>query len=733
MFRDRIYPKPSRRPGKNNERHQRKTRLHFTPRKRLNVGALVSSEPRPARPNLRLGIVGILFIGLLAVMVLRLWSLQVIQQKSSAAAVTANQVRIVTIPAPRGEIVDRTGRVLVEDQLDQEIVLSRNEALAHPSIIGKVATLLGETAAQVNQALNDPQYSPYQPVPIALNVPMAAVQFLETHRSEFPGVSVQDITQRSYPAYGNVPSGALAPDVLGYVGPISASELAHNPGQGYNQTSQYGKTGLENEYQQYLRGTDGIEELSVNAQGKVVGVLKKRNPVEGDTLVTNIDAGLQVDVQNALQQVIMADRQTRDPTNGVLPAATNGAAVVMNARTGAVLALASYPSYNLNEWIGGISTANYAQLTNQCNNGDGCPLDDYAIQGLYTPGSTFKLASATAALQDGVITPSTEVDDTGLYVVPGCNSALSQCDFHDAEAAGAGYVNVTEALTISDDYFFYNIGYLFSLPQNISRFGQNAIQNVANAYGLGEPTGIDLPGEVSGRVDSQALREQLHKEAPKAFPYTTWYTGDNLEMAFGQGETVITPIELADAYATFANGGTRYEPQVANAIVNPVTGKVIRQFTPKVTGHVNLPPSIYQPMLQGFQGVVDNGGTAAGTFATYAGFSYNQYPIAGKTGTADISKVVTNGYQEPNAWFVGFGPLNAPPGSPEYVVVVAVDHAGYGAQAAAPAVINIFNYLYTNPIGPVQIPTLTHPPNTRPLKSNPPAGSPAPASPANGG
>jgi penicillin-binding protein 2 len=242
-------------------------------------------------------------------------------------------------------------------------------------------------------------------------------------------------------------------------------------------------------------------------------------------------------------------------------------------------------------------------------------------------------------------------------------------------------------LTVSSDYYFYNLGYLFWNEQ--SKYGQTPIQNVAAEYGLSEPTNIDLPDESQGRVDSPEVRKELHAEAPKAFPYVTWFTGDNIEMAFGQGTTALTPIAVANAYATFANGGTRYAPEVAAAIVNP-HGRVVIRYTPHVTGHVSLPPSIRDPILQGLTGVVDDPrGTAYPAFQKYFHHSLASFPIAGKTGTA------SNAYnEEPNSWFVGFGPTT----HPQYVVLCVIDEGGYGADASAPVVAKTFNYLVTHPV-----------------------------------
>ncbi len=686
----------------------RPRRPRMRPRRNLNVAALVASpEEQPSRPNVRLVVVGLFFLVLLGVMILRLWSLQVIQAKSSAAAVAANQVRTVLVPAPRGVIVDRNERILVGNNVEQQIVLSRHEALVDPGIIGQVAALVGTTPAQVHQDLNSPQYSPYQGVPILTGANAITVQYLAEHKSAYPGVTVQQTAERTYPQ-----GGTTAPGVLGYVTNINAAELKANRDRGYTDSSEFGQAGLEGEYEKYLAGIPGEDQLSVNVLGDVVGTKRTRDPVEGDTVVTNIDLNLQNAVQSALASAIEADRNTLDKTTGLYPAATGGAAVVMNVQNGAVLALASYPGYDLNEWVGGISPSQFASI--EASGAE----NDYAISGQYPPGSTFKLVTATAALQSGIITVNQNVDDTGKFTVPNCNgqNGSAGCVFNDDEDQGAGEVNLISALTQSDDYYFYNLGYLFYVEQ--AKYGPTPIQNVAGQYGLGEPTGIDLPDEAPGRVDSQAVRKALHKENPTAFPYTTWYEGDNIEMAFGQGGTVVTPIEEAVAYATFANGGTRYQPQIAAAIVNPATDKVVKRYAPKVTGHVDLPPSIYGPILQGLEGVVSDGdGTANATFKADADFSESRFTVAGKTGTGDVtSGTITRGDEEPDAWFVGFGPNP----NPEYVVVAVVQNGGYGAQAAAPAVANIFNYLVANPIAPVQLPTRKVQPTKKRLKSNTP-------------
>jgi penicillin-binding protein 2 len=668
------------------------------PRKSVNVASLVGSpEDEPSRPNLRLRVVGTLFLALFLVLGLRLWTLQIIDGKSFAAAVTRNQVRVVSVPAPRGQIADRNDTVLVSNVPEQEVLLSGVTATQEPSIIGKVAALIGQTPAQVKATVNDKRFSPYEPVPVAVNVSAATVQYLQTHQSDYPGVTVATITQRTYPQ-----GGTTATQVLGYSGDITKKQLDADP-KAYNQGSIVGQSGIEAQYEKFLRGVNGRQALSVNASGDVVGTLSRTAPQIGDTVVLNIDSGLQQAVQADLANQIAVDRRTPDvEDNNKLPPAINGAAIVLNPQNGQVLAMASYPSYDLNQWVGGISTANFAalQATGAENN--------YAIQGEYTPGSTFKLITATADLQDGVYSPARYYNDTGTFKVNNCTGG--SCTFTDNPGDSGGQYDLADALTVSSDSYFYNLGELFW--EGKATYGANAIQNVAMQYGDGVSTGIDLPNEVVGRVDSQTEREKLHQEAPAAYPNTTWYTGDNVEMAFGQGATALTPIEQAVAYATFANGGTRYAPEVASEIVDPSTGKVVESIAPKVLGHVSLPQSVSEPILQGLEGVIANKkGTGYGVFQ---GFPAN-WNLAGKTGTA------TNpGAKEPNSWFVAFGPNP----NPQYVVLAVIDEGGYGAEAAAPLVRSIFDYIVANPIGAVKTPTVKSPPSLTAPVANPPFGTP---------
>ncbi len=649
-------------------------------------GMMDAPDTTDARPGLRLRITGLVVIVLFAVLGLRLWALEVLQAPAAAQAVATNQIRVVAVDPTRGEILDRYDNPLVTNQVVEQVTLSRVAAVEHPEVIGRLAALFGQTVPQVKAVINNPQFSLYKPVPIMNDAPLTDILYIREHQSEFPGVSSVATTQRDYPQSeipGPAQTGYPAEQALGYVGTINSTELASPTSQGYQAGDPFGQAGLEYQYESELRGTPGQQQLEVNPVGQVVGTIKTTPAVAGDNLVTNIDTNLQQVADNALASQILYVRRTPDPVGGKPRPAPNGAVVVLDPQNGAVLALSSYPNYNPSIWTNGISTANYQAL--QASGAQ----NDYALDGLYAPGSTFKLVTATSALQSGLISPTTDFDDTGSYTAPDCTGP--DCTLKDDIGDKPfGDINVTTALTVSSDAFFYAIGAEYWDAR--SQYGDTPIQNQAAEYGYGMQSGIDLPNEDSGLVDSLAVRTKLHAQYPNGYPNApTWYTGDNMELAFGQGSTVVTPLQQAVAYSTFANGGTRYAPEVVAAVVSP-EGKVIKRMAPKVTGKVTYAPQNYAAMLQGFEGVVNS---ASGT--AYTAFQGLNFPggLAGKTGTASV-----NG-EEPTSWFVGFGPI----ADPQYVVVSVINQGGYGADASAPVVRQIFAYLASHPVTAPGIPT----------------------------
>lgn len=633
-------------------------------------------EQRGARIGLRLKVGAATVIALFALLVVRLYGLQIVNGSTLNGVARQTALKDVEVPAMRGEILARGGgpsNVLAGNKAEWVVSISAQNAQLHPQVIGSLAALLPNvTVSSIKAALSSNQYALYQPIPVATNVPSTSVLYIQEHQSRFPGVTASQDYVRTYP-YNN-----LASQALGYVGDINVNELQSLQGRGYNAQSQIGQSGLEQQYEPVLHGVPGIQQVEVGPAGNAVSTVSSTPAIAGDNLYLNMDLGLERTVSSSLSNQMRLLR-----TGGAAVPADFGAAVVLNAQTGAVLAMASEPSYNNNEWIPYMSTQNYSTLLNE----PGRPLNNYAISGPETPGSTFKLATATAALDVGLISGTTLYDDTGTFTI---GKPPNIKVLHDAGGEVLGVINVSLAIGESSDIFFYNLG---------ARFCQQAvgcptqIQQYAAKYGFGENPQVDLPNVSSGQVDSPQLRKLLHQLNPVAFPTATYYQGDNVETAFGQGETLVTPLQLADAYATFANGGTRYAPEMAAGYVSP-SGKVTR-ITPKVLGHVNLPQSTYQPMLQGFEDATQySKGTAYGAFV---GFNFKKWNIAGKTGTATLTRT-----QQPTSWFVAFGgPRNAPA---KYVVAVEIDQGGYGASASAPVARQIINYLYQHGIAPLRLP-----------------------------
>jgi len=459
--------------------------------------------------------------------------------------------------------------------------------------------------------------------------------------------------------------------VLGYVGEINGAELASRKGQGYRPGDEIGKSGVELAYERDLRGTPGVTKIEVNSDGKVISTLASQAPVPGHDVRLSIDLSVQNITEDSLYQGLLAargsiDRDKNSPLAGHYYPAPGGAAVVIDPRNGQVLALASQPTYNPTLFVGGISTANYQGLTGPGSNE---PLEDRATSGLYAPGSTFKLVTATAALDHGLITPTSPYYDRGFIKVGGQT-------FRNDGGASYGTVDLGKAITVSDDSYFYTLG---------ADFWENgrslAIQDTAHAYGFGSPTGIPIGGEASGLVPDPTTRRKEFLQYPGLYETGQWFTGDNINLAIGQGELVVTPLQLANAYATFANGGTLFEPQVA-LDTETDSGAKLATVAPKVVRPVPIGPDARAAMLQGFEGVVSSSaGTAHGAFA---GWPFATIPVAGKTGTAQVQG------KEPTSVFVAWAPAD----NPQYLVVVMEEQAGYGASAAAPVARRILGGIF---------------------------------------
>jgi len=606
-------------------------------------------------------VAGCLFGALFA----RLTFLQVVNASQSNKIVTNLGTRTIFTQAPRGQILDRNGKVLVGNRTSEVIEVQRQEAAADKTMKSRLSILLGMTTTQLDRILNDSRFSPFAPVPVLRDAAPSAILYIQEHQSLFPGVRATTETQRSYTAAG----GATA-NIVGYVGAISSAGYAKVDHRLYQPGDQVGLSGVEAEYESILRGTPGQESVQVNAKGDVLGVTPVSAPVPGPNLRLSIDGAVQMAAMTAISQGENAARGTHDPVTNRNFTSPAGAAVVENPKDGTVLALATNPVYNPADFVGGIGEAKFAAYQDPASND---PLLDRTIQGQYAPGSTFKLVAATAALQKGLITSTSTYQDNGKIMI-------GPQEFHNDNLASYGTIDVQQAITVSSDIFFNQLGADFWNMR--ATLGEDAFQDVARSYGFGSPIGIKLPNEAPGKIPDPASVKADKLRYPKAFETGQWFTGDSAQIAIGQFEDLVTPVQLANAYSTFANGGTLYVPRLALATESP-SGQVLQTFTSQVKGNVPLAPDQRAAMLAGFTGVVnDSSGTAYGVFSNSPLAGKN---IAGKTGTAQQPAPKQN-----TSVFTSFAPAN----DPIYEVTAFMEQSGYGASVAGPVVRQIYDALY---------------------------------------
>lgn len=609
-----------------------------------------------------MGILGVIVISLFAAMLARLWYLQVLAAPTLSVEAQNNGVRLIATEAPRGRILDRTGKVIVDNRVVNAVTLSRDDAKRQPELLARLSPLLGASVEDLTKRVNDDRFSPFKPVPLVEDVPKETLIYLKEHQAEFPGVDGVQLTQRNYP------NGTVAAHLLGYVGQINDTELEAREDDGYKAGDTIGKSGVEQAYEDDLRGRPSVEKLEVDSKGNVLRTLGVQPAVQGNDLQLGIDLEVQALSEESLQQGLETARSSADRLTGERFAAAAGSVVVLDPNNGSVVAMASYPTFDPKDFVDGISQAKFAQLQDPAGF---FPLNNRALQGLYAPGSTFKLVSALAALQEGLIQPRDTVVDTGSMTVGGQI-------FRNARSKPNGRIDLTRAITVSSDVFFYEIGKNFWEARG--RFGPAAIQEAARSLGMGEPTGIELPFEGEGRVPDPESRKKTHDANPTAFPTRDWFTGDNLNLAVGQGDLVVSPVQLANAYAAFANGGTVYAPRIASAVLDP-SGRVLRKIDTQTLQTVDLPPSVRAPLLAGFEGAVaDPDGTA---FAAFQGFPLEEFSVAGKTGTAEVA-----GKQD-SALFSAIAPVEAP----RFSVTVVMEQSGFGASAAAPVARRVLEKL----------------------------------------
>ena len=635
----------------------------------------------PDSPRLRLGIIAVVSLSLFAALFARLWYLQVMAAPEYRVAARANQQRVIVEQAPRGRILDRNGTVIVENRTSivvtvdnqtlKELDDADREATLHRLAVELTTFGVPTTFEQLQKRLVDVRFSPYTPVPVGEDVPQELEVYLKEHKEDFPSVDVQAKSVRSYPY------GAVAAHVLGYVGAITGDELEarkDDRDKPYELGDEIGKSGVERSYEDDLRGTPGRRVLEVDAAGNTIRELSYRPPVPGNDVQLTVDLRVQAIAEQALAEELEATRHRPLRKDGPAAPAPAGAVVVLDPRDGSLVAMASYPTFDPATFVNGIDSNEWAALQDPAAH---APLNNRAIQGDYAPGSTFKLVTALAGLRSGAIVGQSSITDGGSYRLNPCKG--DTCVFRNAGSTPHGRINLTKAITVSSDVYFYDLGARFFFGEEYG----DPIQETARDLGLGAQSGIPLPSEHDGFIPDAASKQARHDANPTAFPDGTWRAGDNVITAVGQGDVLVTPLQLANIYATFANGGTLYSPNVASRILaagpEPADERVVRTIAPRVIRQSAMPPEHRDPVLQGLIGVTTaSGGTARGAFADFPNWT-----VAAKTGTAQV-----NG-KDDTALFAAFAPAEAP----QYVGIAVLEEAGFGGVAAAPVIRRIFEPL----------------------------------------
>ena len=657
------------------------------------------------KSRLSLLVVQILVVSLMAALFGRLFYLQVAAGPKYRDAALSIQSRDVVAPATRGLIVDGFGVPLAMNKAGLAITIDRVaiDKLDDKGVgvMKRLATLLKLNYADIfqntrlcgelpkGQKAGCWQGSRFQPIPITKSAdPDIALQIVE--RSDaFPGVDAQPIAIRSYPSYLDV----NAAHVLGYVGPLTESDLLKANGNQYFRSESIGKTGLEIQYDSFLRGEPGIRTVIVDRKESVTRESQNTKPVAGDHLVTSLDVRLQASAEKALKDAVLRGR-----ANGYT--SDSGAAVVMDIKTGRILALASYPTYDPNAWERGLTVQQASDLFSEKKS---VPALNRALQGLFAPASTFKAVSVVAAAAAGY-------DLNATYKCPSQVQVGTRA-FQNFDSKNQGSMNMKKALAVSCDTIWYQIAFDEWLRDGGLRPKANPNDyffKAAQSFKITQKVGIDLPTESTSRLADRAYKKSWYKQnkdfycnykerATKA-QQTAFLlqlaaencvdgdkvrAGDAVNFSIGQGDTVVTPLKLTQMYAAIGNGGTIWQAKIAKAIVK-TDGTVIQTFTPNKLGTLTAAPSTIKFLQSSLREVVISG-TGAGVFA---GFPIE---ISGKTGTGQVFGRNPNGsLKDDTSWFASFAPSK----NPRYAVVMMVGQGGFGASTSGVGVRQIYSTLF---------------------------------------
>ncbi len=655
-----------------------------------------------SRATRRLLLVQVLVASLVLTLVGRLWYVQMLDKHKPVQVAGAVRTGTIVEPAARGLVLDAKGRVLIGNESTHVVTVDRETVLAQPdggaAVLGRVADLLGLSVADLAHEITPcgvkvaaPCWTgqPYESVPVATGIDEKVMLALSEHREDYPGVTVATQTVRNYP------NGSLAGQTLGYAGQVSAADEKANPS--LRDEDLIGRSGLESSYDPALRGTDGTKTVYLDARGDVVGSGPQVQPVQGNTLVTSIDLDVQKLAEKALTEQIAATRASGKP-------ATGGALVVMDPYTGRIVAAASYPDYDPELFVGGISVADYRKLTDPAAND---PLISRAIAGEYAPGSTFKLVSASSDVTHKLAS----ID--GQYTCPGSLTVDGRVKTNfDSEAIGGG-VDLKLALQYSCDTWFYQFAVKeYYADQKRVAKGQKPneyLQKMAREFGFGSSAGVDLPAaeQATGSIADRETRlarwkqnkAQYCRDAKRGYPdeknpavraYLTqlakenctdgwrYRAGDNADLSIGQGETTVSPLQLAAAYSAMVNGGTLWKPTIGWAEVD-AQGKVVKTVKAAVKNKVPVSKSMLAFFKHSLQ--FQDNHQVSGAIAFDGSPIKTQ--IGGKTGTAEVFA------KQDTSWLASWGPTGSD-GKAKLVVVGMIEQGGIGAYAAAPMVRKVY-------------------------------------------
>jgi penicillin-binding protein 2 len=622
-----------------------------------------NAAPTHAQFAMRVAVISGIGIVAFAAIFFRLWFLEVLSGDAYLKEANANRVREIKIQAPRGDILDRNGSVLVDNKTVLSLQVRADELPKDKQVrnreLKKLAGVANMPYDKVKQEIRQQTKDlPASPVTLQQDVDKDLVYYLRERQDEFPGVTASQVYVRDYP------DGTLGAQLFGYVSEIGPDQLKEPAYEGLEPGDRIGATGLEAQYDPILRGQNGAVRVQVDANGHPSGKeLSRIEPEAGDNLELTIDKK----AQNVGEQALAGYG---------LP----GAFVAMNVNDGSIVGLGSYPTFDPSVFTPPVNTDKVKALTNA----DEDPLMNRATQAGYPTGSTFKLVTGSAALESGLVTPEHTFNDTGSF-------DYGNYTWRNAGDSANGVVNMVSALKVSSDVFFYDIG--LQANNVYDETGQEIIQDWAKQLGFGGLTGIDLPSEGAGLLPTPEWRDKLYQAArdPDSCGgrkilygvdgcYETdrpWGPGDNMNLAVGQGDLQATPLQLATAYATIGNGGEVVRPHLGLE-AQDATGAQTQAFEPAPRREVDLSQQTRSTIMEGLrEAAMEPGGTSYPTFGGYP------VDIAGKTGTAEKTG------QADQSWYAALAPAD----DPKYVVVVTVERGGFGAESAAPAACRVLNVL----------------------------------------